>query len=234
MRSGSVNTYDPQLKFSGKERDAESGLDYFGARYYDRSQYRFISVDPITALMPTRLISQANLYSYCGNNPIAFFDPDGKAYLTFSYGSSRMWLYMDNGICVAEFRAANNVVPGKASFGGPGKYKILGFRTEGSSGELDWGTPESTYGSYGMLVVLNNDSKVIHSGKKGVKDGWGREGYQHATNGCIRAEDEAMGALFIWDLFDKITYLYVYKELVVALPAPNVPPFPLTPPGISI
>ena len=44
-----TSTYDPSLKFSGKERDAESGLDYFGARYYDKAQYRFISVDPVTA-----------------------------------------------------------------------------------------------------------------------------------------------------------------------------------------
>ena len=43
QQSSPSNTYDPQLKFSGKERDAESQLDYFAARYYDRSQYRFIS-----------------------------------------------------------------------------------------------------------------------------------------------------------------------------------------------
>ena len=43
-----TSTYDPSLKFSGKQRDAESDLDYFGARYYDTSQYRFISPDPIT------------------------------------------------------------------------------------------------------------------------------------------------------------------------------------------
>ena len=42
-----VNTYDPKLKFSGKERDNDSGLDYFGARYHNHSNYRFISVDPV-------------------------------------------------------------------------------------------------------------------------------------------------------------------------------------------
>jgi YD repeat-containing protein len=35
-----TSAYDPALKFSGKERDTESGLDYFGARYYDHSLYR--------------------------------------------------------------------------------------------------------------------------------------------------------------------------------------------------
>ena len=47
MQKTWVNTFDPTPKFSGKERDAESELDYFGARYYDHSLYRFLSVDPI-------------------------------------------------------------------------------------------------------------------------------------------------------------------------------------------
>jgi RHS repeat-associated protein len=42
-----LSNYDPQLKFSSKERDVESQLDYFGARYYDRNIYRFISPDPV-------------------------------------------------------------------------------------------------------------------------------------------------------------------------------------------
>jgi len=73
-----VNSFDPTPKFSGKERDSESGLDYFGARYYDNSQYRFISVDPI--IEPATLESITNvesLYSFCDNNPISNFDPTG-------------------------------------------------------------------------------------------------------------------------------------------------------------
>jgi RHS repeat-associated protein len=34
------------MKFTGKERDAETGLDYFGARYYGGAQGRFTSPDP--------------------------------------------------------------------------------------------------------------------------------------------------------------------------------------------
>jgi RHS repeat-associated protein len=74
-----VNSYDPSLKFSGKERDAESGLDYFGARYYDRAQYRFMSVDPlIPALAALGDPQQWNLYGYCRSNPINYIDPDGE------------------------------------------------------------------------------------------------------------------------------------------------------------
>ncbi|NIM83602.1 MAG: hypothetical protein GTO45_33240, partial [Candidatus Aminicenantes bacterium] len=42
-----TNTYDPKLKFSGKEREPEAEIDYFGARYYDHNSYRFLSVDPL-------------------------------------------------------------------------------------------------------------------------------------------------------------------------------------------
>ena len=47
MQKEWVNTYSPSLKFSGKERESKSELDYFGARYYDHLRYRFISVDPM-------------------------------------------------------------------------------------------------------------------------------------------------------------------------------------------
>ncbi|MCK4764118.1 MAG: RHS repeat-associated core domain-containing protein [Candidatus Aminicenantes bacterium] len=74
-----VNTYDPKQKFSGKERETYSDLDYFGARYYDSHSYRFVSVDPIrnrdAAIANPQLW---NLYTYCRNNPITYLDPDGR------------------------------------------------------------------------------------------------------------------------------------------------------------
>ncbi len=65
--------------FTGKERDAETGLDYFGARYMSGAQGRWGSPDPIN-LTETRLISPSstlNKYVYGGNNPLKFVDPDG-------------------------------------------------------------------------------------------------------------------------------------------------------------
>jgi RHS repeat-associated protein len=73
-----VNTYDPKMKFSGKEREGYSDLDYFGARYYDHKNYRFNSVDPIINKEEALYNPQLwNLYAYCRNNPVTYFDPDG-------------------------------------------------------------------------------------------------------------------------------------------------------------
>jgi RHS repeat-associated protein len=81
-----VNSYDPVLKFSGKERDQESELDYFGARYYDRSQYRFANADPKINLWRTlRSPVCWNLYAYCHNSPMAFVDLDGRDEQNFIY-----------------------------------------------------------------------------------------------------------------------------------------------------
>jgi RHS repeat-associated protein len=74
-----ANTYDPKLKFSGKEREGYSDLDYFGARYCDHKSFRFNSVDPVINKLEALYNPQLwNLYAYCRNNPITYLDPDGR------------------------------------------------------------------------------------------------------------------------------------------------------------
>jgi RHS repeat-associated protein len=76
-------------KFTGKERDSESGLDNFGARYNSSSMGRFMSPDPIN-LTAKRLVNPANTlnkYVYGGNNPLLYIDPTGKD-ITFFYRRS--------------------------------------------------------------------------------------------------------------------------------------------------
>jgi RHS repeat-associated protein len=66
-------------KFTGKERDAESGLDYFGARYYGSSMGRFMSPDPMLIMRQKMTDPQQwNMYSYVRNNPLTMVDMNGK------------------------------------------------------------------------------------------------------------------------------------------------------------
>jgi len=64
-----------EFRFTSKEMDAETGLYYYGARYYDAKLCKWISTDPI---MNYNILEDLNLYSYCHNNPIMIIDPDGR------------------------------------------------------------------------------------------------------------------------------------------------------------
>lgn len=64
-------------KFTSKERDNETGLDYFLARYYAHPQGRFTSADPLMASGRTSMPQTWNRYCYVLNNPLNLIDPTG-------------------------------------------------------------------------------------------------------------------------------------------------------------
>ncbi|MCF8374610.1 MAG: RHS repeat-associated core domain-containing protein [Bacteroidales bacterium] len=73
-RSGSSETEVSlkRYKYVGKERDEETGLYYYGARYYATWTARFVSVDPLQFEYP-----HYTPYQYAGNKPITYIDLDG-------------------------------------------------------------------------------------------------------------------------------------------------------------
>lgn len=96
---GSGCYHDSRMHFTGKERDAATGLDNFGARF-DSSQFgRFTSPDwsPSPTDVPYADFGNPqslNVYSYVKNNPMTFTDPDGHC--TFEgkeHGSVWCWLH---------------------------------------------------------------------------------------------------------------------------------------------
>ena len=59
--------------FSAKEKDTETGLSYFGARYYSSDLSIWLSVDPMSDKYPS-----LSPYVYCANNPVKLVDPNGE------------------------------------------------------------------------------------------------------------------------------------------------------------
>src|ERR1039458_6805900 len=73
----------PQI--TGKERDTESGNDYFGARYYASSMGRFMSPDPLGPWVADVSDPQSwNFYAYGRNNPLINIDPTGTDCVYFN------------------------------------------------------------------------------------------------------------------------------------------------------
>ena len=93
-----ANTY----RFASKEYDLRAGLYYFGRRYYDPLLQRFVNRDPIGVQ------GGLNLYAYCGNNPISFYDPLGLCWWTDLLNS------LENGVNDVENFYYNGGVTGHA------------------------------------------------------------------------------------------------------------------------
>jgi RHS repeat-associated protein len=83
--SGTCGDISP-LHFTGKERDTESGLDNFGARYNASSMGRFMAPDPKIPSIKHLLNPQKwNKYAYVLNNPLSLVDPDGMEEMTIVF-----------------------------------------------------------------------------------------------------------------------------------------------------
>ncbi len=80
----SINSWHTPFLFSGKERDIETGLLYVSQRYQDEKYGIWYSVDQLAEKYPN-----ISSYVYCFNNPITYFDPDGRKFT--SYRDTYLW-----------------------------------------------------------------------------------------------------------------------------------------------
>jgi len=132
LDTGSV---DVRHKYTGQEEDPETGLYYYGARYYDPVLARFISPDPI---VPDPTDPQSlNRYSYTRNNPLRYIDPTGNfdfdgsdSEFDLLYGS-----YDSSGLSSLSFN------PGSYN-----SYSYFNSNYRGSSLNVD--IPTSRFGSF--------------------------------------------------------------------------------------
>jgi RHS repeat-associated protein len=109
------NLSNQHFKFTGKERDTESGLDDFGARYYSSGMGRFMSPDWSDRVEPVPYAKignpqSLNLYAYAQNNAITLRDADGHSMDADGYTSLAAWrdagfLGLDQNAAVSNFNA---------------------------------------------------------------------------------------------------------------------------------
>ncbi|MEZ4909182.1 MAG: RHS repeat-associated core domain-containing protein [Saprospiraceae bacterium] len=88
-----TETYDTPYRFTGKEQDSETGLYYYGARYYDPRLGRFLSVDPLA-----EKYGAWSPYAYVFDNPLKFNDPTGMGAETDYYDNNgKLLLHTNDG-----------------------------------------------------------------------------------------------------------------------------------------
>jgi hypothetical protein len=94
-------------------------------------------------------------------------------------------------VLAGPFEAYNNVDSHSKGPWPDGSYSYVGYNSHSALSD-----PDSEYGVYGILIfdVPNRLGMGVHSGRRSIPDGLGREGPAHCTLGCIRTTDEAMAA----------------------------------------
>jgi len=113
-----------------KERDNETGLDYFLARYYSSTQGRFVSVDPLRASARPQDPQSWNRYTYALNRATIAIDPDGLSTIVVTVnprsrggnGHATVQVFDKNGNDVAVWNGSNRI-DGRAIGKGPDRTK---------------------------------------------------------------------------------------------------------------
>ncbi len=117
-------------KFTGKERDSESGLDFFQARYYGSALGRFTSPDPLSG-HPADPQSW-NAYVYALNNPLLYSDPNGLKYRVCQTGSVNQDTNCTDDVTDDEFQSLKDQSKGTQTFSGGKVYAVNADGTRGA------------------------------------------------------------------------------------------------------
>jgi len=151
-------SYANPYKFNAKELGSETGLYYYGARYYNPRISIWYGVDPLAEKMPSW-----SPYAYCYNNPIKFIDPDGRE-------SKDIYELTRNGTLIWKEKSDRDVIYASKNFDGNGKLKAKndGGVDVGKSGDL-------VKNSDSRQVSYLRDNKVVTKTYNYLKFGGDKE-----------------------------------------------------------
>jgi RHS repeat-associated protein len=155
--------------FTGKSRDIESGLDYFGSRYYFDQGFRWPSVDLLTFKKSyIKSPQEWNLYSYCIGNPIRFIDPTGESVyvVTYTVGNTKG----DEDLRRVAFTKASRIMENKGYDPKKDKVLVKGVKTKAdfSSVLKEANSLEKSFGKVRELNLISHSGRdqgpVFHTG----------------------------------------------------------------------
>jgi RHS repeat-associated protein len=147
---GAEHDYCPNVaqnyKFTGKERDNESGLDYFEARHYNSAIARFLQTDPSSAGADASNPQSLNRYSYVNNKSLTMVDENGL-WPTWYHNQIIEWNFKQYGSRAVAILEATS----KAADSPSGQLPSLAYIHGMSNGLLFQSTGEATQLSLGFI-----------------------------------------------------------------------------------
>jgi RHS repeat-associated protein len=154
-----------RYRYVGKERDAESGLYYYGARYYAAWTCRFISVDPLAVDYP-----HLTPYNYAGNKPIGDYDIDGMQ------GSGEQTSGSSEG---------GGVNTGDATFDKTANAILNEAKIHGATVEILYGEDGKT--PTGISITQNGETNTANYSKEGGFSRSNDDNSNNPTGGALKS-----------------------------------------------
>ncbi len=196
--------------FSAKEKDSETGLSYFGARYYSSDLSIWLSVDPQASKYPS-----LSPYTYCANNPVKLVDPEGEE-IVGTDGKAVSYSYDDKGNVVWSNNASDDTkrignAMLRSETGKEQLDKAIASNTKISFNIVDRGEKPSLMGNAQYVTAPSYDgikepkSATIYIYEQSIKD--------YLSSGMF-GKDAALNIGTFWASQDKETGLDNYMGAV--------------------
>ncbi|QOJ29219.1 MAG: RHS repeat-associated core domain-containing protein [Ignavibacteriales bacterium] len=180
--------------FTEKERDIETGYDYFGARYYDSDLGRWMTVDPLADKYPGW-----SPYNYVMGNPLNSYDPDGRDVIVLlaPKGANRAGhsaILIGNSKTGWTYISKNGTLEGEKDLYGKSDFTYL-VQEEGETfnqflAEVEDRDRQDYEVGYWMISDTDEDRKMINAALTNAK-----ELYKLLTNNCMDVVTKALESI---------------------------------------
>ncbi|MFC7597559.1 RHS repeat-associated core domain-containing protein [Terrabacter sp. GCM10028922] len=147
--------------FTGKELDEETGLYYYGARYYDPQTGQFLSTDPQLETTPGAGMENPQflaLYSYASNNAVNYVDPNGASAVSAWWEANRQTVA--EAAAGFSYGALQGLAPGGFLAPSPSPHSRT-FEFFRGAGQITAGISEALAGSGGEAAGVALDATVV-------------------------------------------------------------------------
>lgn len=148
--------YKTPYKFNGKELDEETGLYYYGARFYDPKISLWYSADPLGQVFPG-----STPYEYCFSNPINLVDPTGMGpgdpeTHTVVKGDNLSVIARKYGVSIKDLQAMNGIEDKNKIYPG----QVLKVNPEANFSTNPRGSYKNPNSAHGEEVIINHIAEV--------------------------------------------------------------------------
>lgn len=145
---GLVKT-DQTLAFNQQELDSDSGLIAMGARYYDPEIGRFLTPDPVSVFESVQSNPKMlNRYAYANNNPLSYYDPDGRTPDPLTLG---FFAHDVGNLLVQEIVYVAAVINGDSAVADMAMQGIIDTRADAAMSTVDIFNPTSLLSKAGRV-----------------------------------------------------------------------------------